>query len=606
MSSIPFEIHTINNPNELYGRESLLKKLTVLAKRKENTEIIGARRFGKTCMLKSMHTLIKKSGDIPVYPVYLDFKIADVHGTEAAYRYMVSELVKSLFIDDVFTQPETIGIQTITPTDDRVEIEEQLSNISATRIQALLERTIRLFAKKMNKTILFMIDEYEYLFKYGLDTPSGFFRLRDLSTDLIDNSLRPFSFWIAGVLDWDELCTDIGSGELNPITAIETLHPIDRSAFSKMWENECDLIEDAEKKKYVLESLEFAYTKSGGVPFYAKQIGAYLMRNDNQPNYSICKSSFKETLNKTMKPAEMNILKSLARKEEHCILSDALTSIKNRGLVVENSDGTYAISIGFLKDYLAAEINNPQQDKMDKDSEAQEISDQIFKLIENINKTQMNLGLDAIFKLPNETISFYKDLANPCYSEEKIQDFCNALYLIYFEWTKKERPRELLPEPYRNDINAQYVDVARHTIGRGHLTDNFVTQPGKASKTDMLVAVTGKFSDPHEPEEIYAFQIAFLNRFKSTLEEIRKHINQNAPNISKAKLKSQRLTGKITSDQNFVVSKKVRYKIDRMFGFTKGYEPNDYYYDDDEEVSFEIKTVKDYHYAIKVRPLKED
>ena len=127
MSTIPFEIHTISNPEDLYGRESLLKKLTVLAKRKENTEILGARRFGKTCMLKSMHTLIRKSGNISVYPVYLDFKIADVHGTEAAYQYMISELVKLLFSDGVFTEPQTIGVQIITPTDDQLDIEEQLS-----------------------------------------------------------------------------------------------------------------------------------------------------------------------------------------------------------------------------------------------------------------------------------------------------------------------------------------------------------------------------------------------------------------------------------------------------------------------------------------------
>lgn len=604
MSTIPFEIHTISNPEDLYGRESLLKKLTVLAKRKENTEILGARRFGKTCMLKSMHTLIRKSGNISVYPVYLDFKIADVHGTEAAYQYMISELVKLLFSDGVFTEPQTIGVQIITPTDDQLDIEEQLSRISATRIQALLERMIRFFAKKMNKTILFMIDEYEYLFKYGLDTPSGFFRLRDLSTTLIDDSLRPFCFWIAGVLDWDELCTDIGSGELNPITAIEIVHPIEKDAFSKMWKAECELIDDAAKKQFVLDYLDFAFEKSGGVPFYAKQIGAYLMRNDDLPDYSISKSSFKETMNKTMKPAELNILKALTLKEEHLLLSDALTSLKNRGLVIDKEDGAHAISIGFLKDYLAAELNDPLMEK--SDTESYLLADKVFKLIENINKTQLNRSLDVIFKLPIETVSFYKDLAIPCYSAERIQDFSNALYLIYFEWTKKERPRELLPEPFRNDINAQYVEVARHTIGRGHLIDDFVSQSGKATKEDMLVAITGKVDEPYEPEEFYAIQIAFLKRFKSSLEEIRKYLSENASSALQPKKQHERVVGKITSDQKFVVCKQVRYMIDKNNGFAKDCDPQSYYYDDDEEVSFELKTVGKKKYAIKTRPTKED
>ena len=604
MSTIPFEIHTISNPEDLYGRESLLKKLTVLAKRKENTEILGARRFGKTCMLKSMHTLIRKSGNISVYSVYLDFKIADVHGTEAAYRYMISELVKLLFSDGVFTEPQTIGVQIINPTDDQLDIEEQLYGISATRIQALLERMIRFFAKKMNKTILFMIDEYEYLFKYGLDTPSGFFRLRDLSTTLIDDSLRPFCFWIAGVLDWDELCTDIGSGELNPITAIEIVHPIEKDAFYKMWEAECELIDDAAKKQIVLDCLDFAFEKSGGVPFYAKQIGAYLMRNDGLPDYSISKSSFKETMNKTMKPAEMNILKALALKEEHLLLSDALTSLKNRGLVVDKEDGAHAISIGFLKDYLAAEHNNPLMEK--RDTESGLLADQVFELIENINKAQLNRSLDVIFKLPIEAVSFYKDLAIPCYSAERIQDFSNALYLIYFEWTKKERPRELLPEPFRNDINAQYVDVARHTIGRGHLIDDFVSQSGKATKKDMLVAITGKVDEPYEPEEFYAIQIAFLERFKSSLEGIRKYLSENASSDLQPKKQHERFVGTITSDQKFVVYKQVRYIIDRNNGFAKDCDPDSYDYNDDEEVSFELKTAGTYKYAIKTRPTKED
>ena len=604
MSTIPFEIHTISNPEDLYGRESLLKKMTVLAKRKENTEILGARRFGKTCMLKSMHTLIRKSGNISVYPVYLDFKIADVHGTEAAYRYMISELVKLLFSDGVFTESQTIGVQIINPTDDQLDIEEQLSGISATRIQALLERMIRFFAKKMNKTILFMIDEYEYLFKYGLDTPSGFFRLRDLSTTLIDDSLRPFCFWVAGVLDWDELCTDIGSGELNPITAIEIVHPIEKDAFCKMWKAECELIDDAAKKQIVLGCLDFAFEKSGGVPFYAKQIGAYLMRNDELPDYSISKSSFKETMNKTMKPAEMNILKALALKEEHLLLSDALTSLKNRGLVINKENGAHTISIGFLKDYLAAELNDPLMDK--SDTESVFLADQVFKLIENINKTQLNRSLDVIFKLPIETVSFYKDLAIPCYSAERIQDFSNALYLIYFEWTKKEHPRELLPEPFRNDINAQYIDVARHTIGRAHLIDNFVSQSGKATKEDMLVAITGKIDEPYEPEEFYAIQIAFLDRFKSSLEDIRKYLNENASSALQPKKQHERFVGKITSDQKFVVCKQVRYMIDRNNGFAKDCDPDSYYYDADEEVSFELKVAGIHKYAIKTRPTKED
>ena len=54
-----------------------------------------------------------------------------------------------------------------------------------------------------------------------------------------------------------------------------------------------------------------------------------------------------------------------------------------------------------------------------------------------------------------------------------------------------------------------------------------------------------------------------------------------------------------------MVCKQVRYMIDRNNGFSKDCDPDSYYYNDDEEVSFELKTVGTYKYAIKTRPTKE-
>ena len=60
MNSIPFQVKDISNPSELFGREKLLENLVVAARLKQNTNIIGARRFGKTCVLKSVSTLLKE------------------------------------------------------------------------------------------------------------------------------------------------------------------------------------------------------------------------------------------------------------------------------------------------------------------------------------------------------------------------------------------------------------------------------------------------------------------------------------------------------------------------------------------------------------------
>ena len=118
MNTIPFQVCDIVNPQELFGREKLLDNLIVAAKLKQNTNIIGARRFGKTCVLKSTCTLLKQQCDITVYPVYIDVKSSDVKGTAAVYRFMTGILVESLYKDGIFTESERFGNVNITPCDD--------------------------------------------------------------------------------------------------------------------------------------------------------------------------------------------------------------------------------------------------------------------------------------------------------------------------------------------------------------------------------------------------------------------------------------------------------------------------------------------------------
>ena len=127
----PFEIIDISNVAYLYGRESIIKKLVILAKRCENVSIIGSRRFGKTCLLKSIVSFIRENEEINVYPLYLDFKTEDIKGTDAAYRYMISTLVVSLYNDDIFKTEESFGMVTIVPSDEWTEVDNQLISLSS-------------------------------------------------------------------------------------------------------------------------------------------------------------------------------------------------------------------------------------------------------------------------------------------------------------------------------------------------------------------------------------------------------------------------------------------------------------------------------------------
>ena len=333
MNTIPFQVCDITDPQKLFGREKLLSNLIVAAKLKQNTNIIGARRFGKTCVLKSACTLLKQQDDITVYPVYIDVKSSDVKGTAAVYRFMIGILVESLYIDGIFTEPERFGSVNITPCDDWAEIAEQLEQLSSSRIQSLFQKLVYWLSDFMDKTILFMIDEYEYLFKYALDTTSGFMKMRTMSSDTLPNGARPFCFWLTGSTPWDQLISEVpGSGEANTVNGEEYITPISLESFREMWVSECNMVENAEVKSLLLSNINFAYEKSGGIPFYGKNvIGTYILKNNNLPDYTICLGYFQELSNKALNSGDYKILKELAISPKKIPTSNLLQRVLGRG-----------------------------------------------------------------------------------------------------------------------------------------------------------------------------------------------------------------------------------------------------------------------------------
>ena len=521
----PFEIFDITNKEYLYGRDALIKKLIILAKRCENASIIGARRFGKTCLLKSISAFLKENDDIPVYPLYLDFKTEDLKGTDAAYRYMISSLLVSLYNEGLFTNEENFGAVNIKPSEDWTDIDEQLMSLSSVRLQSCLKRVVLFFAELLDKTILFIIDEYEYLFKYILDTPASFMKLRDLSTTINEDGLRPFIFWISGAVNWDHLCTDLGSGECNPISATEYVTPIDKPDFIKMWNDECELIDDNEKKELLKNNCEFAWEKSGGVPFYGKLIGGYILRNHTKPNYSICSPCFKEMI-KTLSIPEVNILKDVSKNELSITQSIAVGDLIEKGIITKDKK-KYIMTIMFLKEYLIDDFADTNL-TTPKKKEHETLVAEIGQIIENINKTQSNKRRKTIFKPTIDSVSTYKDLTGPCYSSDLFAEFSCAIYRIYFEWTKESKPKELLPNrSFKNNDFSQYVDIARHSLGKAHQMDTFELAEGKKTKTDMLLSLLGSANEPKDPEEFYKLQLGFLKLFKATLIDIQTYVRKN-------------------------------------------------------------------------------
>jgi hypothetical protein len=514
---IPFSQVTITDPNQLHGRQVLINKLLVLTNRHDNVAIIGTRRFGKTCLLKCIETTLRQDDKSTSYPIYFDFKAVGsiIKGTDNVYKYMISILVEKLYKDKQFTQEETIRKIKITPSNDWEDVYEQLLCISSVKIQGLFTEIITFFAELLGKTILFLIDEYEYLFKYSFDTPVGFMNMRALSSQ----KEKPFAFWIAGAVSWDYLCTVTGSGELNVINANESLAPIDKDSFVKMWEQEIANVDDADLKTMLQSSIEFAFVNSGGVPYYGKHIGSSIVVKKEQPDYSILKSYFQE-IDNALHLEEKKILNDLAQLPKNIKNSNYLIELLNKGLVKQGSK-SYEVSIGFYRDYLVASMKDTDRLKPII-PEAYTFVEKVTNLIETINKTLGNKKKPFIFDLVNDSASLENDLRTPCFNKEQFADFASAIYKIYFERTKdNDKKGEKLPNnSLRYGEFAQIVDILRHSFGGGHLVDKFQQQKGKMTKPEMLEILTGSKNEPFTSEDFSKLQIEILKRFEKELNKL--------------------------------------------------------------------------------------
>ena len=518
MNKIPFQVCDITNPQELFGREQLLKRLVVAANLKQNTNIIGARRFGKTCVLKTACTLLRQTDNISVYPVFIDVKSADIKGTDAVYRYLLGVLIESLFADGIFTEQAEFGNVDIMPCDDWTIIDEQLRNLTSSRIQSVFQRVVYFMSELMDKTILFMIDEYEYLFKYALDSGAGFMKLRTMSSDTLQNGLRPFCFWLTGATPWDQLRNEVvGSGEANTVSGSEYVTPISKDEFIRMWESECALIDDEEKQTILLESVNYAYDKSGGVPDYGKNvIGTFILKNGVLPDYTICLGSLQELSNKALNSGEYKILKDLAIAPKKIATSNTYVNLRNKGLICVRTKDISFIPIGFLNDFILGELAD-QKVKVQPLPESYTIMESITDKIELINKQRLNHKKTAIFPPTYDNTSLENDLRTPCHTKEQLSDFASALYRYYYERLKVSK----------NEFGAflygsfgKCVDTARHSIGGGHEMDLFEKSDGQYSYADMLMEIMGSANELSSSQEYYKFQIEMLKRFKETVDKL--------------------------------------------------------------------------------------
>lgn len=537
---MPFSTDVITSADELYGRKELIESLQISAKMNINVQLIGTRRFGKTCIFRSMCNVLSKE-DSPCYPIYLDFKCVSsaVSGTSDVYKYIVSVIVCNLFQscildNDELTFNETINIK---PHKTWSHVFGQLSSLGPSDALGLFQEFIPWIADLLGKPILLMIDEYEYLIKYSLNCPDDFFAIRNLATEtLTDTGQRILVFWVAGAETWKHIGEVTGSGWGNTMHSPTYVDPLEKEDFLKMWNDEVQNVESEAKRSLLMSKAEFAWEKSGGIPFYGKLIGTeFLVKKNAVVDYTLLQTFFDEILKGNMSKDEKQILKSLSTLARRFQETPALKSLINKGLVkYDDKLKRHQITIGFLSDYLKT-LDFITVTKM---PQTFKIVDEIRKLIENINSQRPH---DMIFRPINEEVSLAIGMRSLVCDENTMLTFAAATYKMYLERSAgktvfadgSERIvyGKKLPFGFKKSYDpvkpesgkfARAVDRLRQTYI--HLFDNNRPINSQMDETEMLDFFINKSILPLRPAEFAELQMGVLNKFIIELENMRESI----------------------------------------------------------------------------------
>lgn len=537
---VPFSTDVITSADELYGRSDLLESLRMSAMMHINVQLIGTRRFGKTCLFRTMCNELS-GDDSPCYPVYLDFKCVSgaVSGTSDVYRYIVSVIFAKLFqsgvIDnDEMTFNETIKIK---PNKSWSNIYGQLNSLGSSDSLGLFQEMIPWFADLLGKPVMLMIDEYEFLIKYSLSCPDDFFAIRNLATETLPGTgQRIMVFWVAGAETWKHIGEVTGSGWGNTMHSPTYVDPLEKDDFLKMWNDDTQNVESEEKRHLLMSKAEFAWEKSGGVAFYGKLIGReFIVKKNAEVDYTLLQTFFDEILKGNISKDEKLILKELSTLPRRKPETPALKSLINKGLVkYDEEKKRHQISIGFLADYLKT-LDFVTATKMPP---TVRIVDEICKLIENINSQRPR---NMIFKPVNEELSLAIGMKEVACDNNTMLNFSAATYKMYLERSAEKSVFEdgseknvfgkKLPIGFRKAYDpkqpesgmfARAVDRLRQTYI--HLFDNNRPVNSQMDEAEMLNYFIGKPILPLKPEEFAELQMGVLKKFKLELEKMREFV----------------------------------------------------------------------------------
>jgi len=523
----PFMTREIENEKEYFGRDSIISSLISNAHMGQNKQIIGLRRSGKTSLLRIIENKLKHEAKPMVYPIFFNFKqVGNIikKGTEFVYKYFIAQLIAHLFKDEIFINTLNLRKLEIMPSSLWEDIFDFFINVSQPKTMAVFEDLIELSAKQTNKCILFLIDEYEYLIKEGFDTPEGFVPMRELASKTTPEGKKHFSFWIAGAINWFEMCTLIGSPQLNVIDSdLIYLGPIDRKSFHAMWEYELSFCQDNEKRQILSEKEETAFKLSGGLPNFAKQIGLHFLDGKEDPDISFFSNSFMDMYHLLNEP-EKQFLGKLAKEPQKDGNPSILVKLIETG-IVKKQDQQYEINIPYFKSFINT-LDLPTENPLIL--EARNLAEKAEEHIISINTHCDNLKRPIIFELPYESGTYWKDIKTLCMSKKDFSGFSRALYLIICETTKgydkysdKYVTLNRIPDTFKTP-NRDFFDMidTLRQVFVGHIQSKLYRGGIKKSYPDILETLLGSKNEPQTTEEFQKMQIEVLKSLEKTMKDL--------------------------------------------------------------------------------------
>lgn len=453
----PFIVNCdITNVKELFCREKEINSLISFARRKENVGIIGARRFGKTCLLKSMESYISEHPEINAIPVYFDVKSqTTIHKNTSEVYYTLASLVAKRMCEMGMLREGDFKLSrrcTLDVSTDFLDMKVQMSTwYPEYQQQALFSLADE--ASKNNKYVLLLLDEIDALLLDALNTASDFGRIRGAALDK-SNKLK---IWIAGTAPWKAITTNIGSPELNCGIKPIILSSSDAIDFNKMWESECSLIEDGELKDKLMSMADSVFGKTGGIPYYAKFIGSCFINGtiESLPDYTILRDYISEIYNsRFMTESErsvLNILSDGAKSFE--LIPDDVNALISKGLVSECNDSCFIV-FGYMSDYLKAIASNAtlQISSNIEKTERESIVDEIKRLWDSVIRSFQ----DAPFKPTGEDSINFDILKEECCNNSGLIAFSTSLCKLYYEGSEKGKrlPSDFYTHDFCNMIRA--------------------------------------------------------------------------------------------------------------------------------------------------------